>query len=67
MFSGIHGFIALQNLPGIFLNMGYGSTCCADCHHKAKRQAGKADDGANQSMLLPEQYRDDYQDIEANA
>lgn len=60
--SGIHGIITLQNLPGMFLNLGNRSTCCAECHHKAKRGA-TGGDGANRSLLEREQYDEHYQDI----
>ena len=63
--SGIHGIITLQNLPGMFLNLGNRSTCCAECHHKAKRGA-TGGDGANRSLLEREQYDEHYQDIERN-
>ena len=61
--SAIHGFVALQNLPSLFLHMGHGSTCCPECHRKAKM---RADDGAIHPLLDGAQ-NGEYEDLEANA
>ena len=60
--SGIHLLIILRNLPDLFKNLGHGSTCCVQCHHKAKagrRDAGVEGEEARQSLLSQERYADD--------
>lgn len=62
----IHGLIALGNMPSVFLNVGRGSTCCRECHHKAKRQDTRGSGGGYQPLFEREGAGDGYQDLEAN-
>ena len=63
--SGVHLIIVFQNLPSLFSNLGNRSTCCAECHHKAKRMS--RGDEASRSLLERGGSDDDYQDIEGDA
>ena len=49
------------------MSMGHGSTCCRECHHKAKRQETRGKDAGYQPLLERENGEDGYRDPEANA
>ena len=47
--------------------MGQGSTCCRECHHKAKRQETKGKDAGYQPLLERGDGENGHRDLEANA